>query len=56
MYASGIPVGMLVDAKGAKPGVLFGSLMLGVGYYSMHRGENGRARPYLEDVLMVLSI
>ena len=40
---------MLVDAKGAKPGVLFGSLMLGVGYYSLHGGESGQARPYFED-------
>ena len=49
MYASGIPVGMLVDAKGAKPGVLFGSLMLGAGYYSLHRGEDRRSKSHIEN-------
>ena len=39
MYASGIFVGMLVDAKGPKPGVLVGSVMVGVGYFAQHRGK-----------------
>ena len=38
MYASGIPVGLLVDSKGPRPGVLMGSTLLGSGYFSLHRG------------------
>ncbi|KKZ64156.1 hypothetical protein EMCG_01504 [[Emmonsia] crescens] len=37
MYASGIPVGLLVDAKGPKPGILIGIVALGVGYFPIHR-------------------
>ncbi|KAI9672514.1 MAG: hypothetical protein M1817_003280 [Caeruleum heppii] len=37
MYASGIPVGLLVDAKGPRPAVLLGALALGLGYYPLHR-------------------
>lgn len=40
MYISGIPVGLLVDAKGAKPGTLIGCVLLGVGYFGLYRGEN----------------
>lgn len=40
MYASGIPVGLLVDSKGPRPGVFLGSLALGSGYYALHRGES----------------
>ena len=38
MYTAGIPVGLLVDAKGPRPGVLFGALSMGTGYYLLHRG------------------
>ncbi|PGH16873.1 hypothetical protein AJ79_01517 [Helicocarpus griseus UAMH5409] len=37
MYASGIPVGLLVDAKGPRPGLLIGAVSLGVGYFPIHR-------------------
>ncbi|MCJ1256468.1 hypothetical protein MMC24_004289 [Lignoscripta atroalba] len=51
MYASGIPVGLLVDAKGPRPGVLLGSVGLGTGYFAMHRaydaGEGSVAMPFL---------
>lgn len=40
MYASGIPLGMMVDSKGPKPGVFLGSLALGTGYFGLHRGES----------------
>ncbi|KAF2430097.1 MFS transporter-like protein [Tothia fuscella] len=33
MYASGIPLGYMVDAKGPRPGVLLGGLTLGLGYF-----------------------
>jgi hypothetical protein len=39
MYASGIPVGMLVDSKGPRLAVLIGAVTLGIGYYPMHLGE-----------------
>lgn len=38
MYAAGIPVGLLVDSKGPRPGVLMGGLALGGGYFMLHRG------------------
>ena len=38
MYACGIPVGLLVDAKGPRPGVLLGSLGLGGGYFALYKG------------------
>ena len=38
MYIAGIPVGLLVDNKGPRPGALFGSLSVGAGYFSMYRG------------------
>ena len=38
MYGGGIPVGMLVDAKGPTPGVILGGSLLGSGYFAMHRG------------------
>ena len=39
MYASGIPVGMVVDNKGPRPGVFVGSILLGVGYFFQYRGS-----------------
>ena len=38
MYASGIPIGLLVDAKGPKPGVFLGCAMLGIGYFALYSG------------------
>ncbi|EEH05885.1 conserved hypothetical protein [Histoplasma capsulatum G186AR] len=37
MYASGIPVGLLIDSKGPRPGMLLGIVALGAGYFPMHR-------------------
>lgn len=36
MYAFGMPVGILVDAKGPRPAVLLGSIMLALGYFPLH--------------------
>ncbi|KAK7748982.1 hypothetical protein SLS53_001007 [Cytospora paraplurivora] len=36
MYALGLPVGILVDARGPRPAVLAGSLMLALGYFPLH--------------------
>lgn len=38
MYGGGIPVGILVDHKGPKPGVILGGTLMGSGYFAMHRG------------------
>ncbi|MCJ1286301.1 hypothetical protein MMC26_005646 [Xylographa opegraphella] len=40
MYASGIPIGLLVDAKGPKPGVYLGCAMLGIGYFALYSAYN----------------
>lgn len=39
MYASGIPVGLLVDAKGPHPGAWIATVALGLGYFPIHRGR-----------------
>ena len=39
MYASGIPIGLLVDAKGPRPGVYLGCAMLGIGYFALYSGS-----------------
>jgi hypothetical protein len=41
MYASGIPLGYLVDHKGPKPGVLLGSFALGAGFFPLKRAYDG---------------
>ncbi|OAX82082.1 hypothetical protein ACJ72_03568 [Emergomyces africanus] len=33
MYASGIPIGLLIDSKGPRPGIFIGIVALGVGYF-----------------------
>ncbi|KAL8986765.1 MAG: hypothetical protein Q9177_003967 [Variospora cf. flavescens] len=51
MYIGGIPVGMLVDRKGPRPGVLMGGGLMTVGYFSIHRayesGPGSIALPWL---------
>ena len=36
VYLCGIPVGMMVDAKGPKPGTLVGAVLVGFGYWMLH--------------------
>ena len=38
MYASGIPVGMLIDARGPRWGVALGTVLFGAGYYPIAKG------------------
>ena len=38
MYGTGIPVGLLIDTKGPRPGVLIGVLALGSGYFLIYKG------------------
>ena len=45
MYTAGIPIGLLVDAKGPRPGTLFGSASLAVGYFSLYRGMDPYVPP-----------
>lgn len=37
MYAAGIPVGLLVDSRGPRPGALLGAVSLGVGYFCIYK-------------------
>jgi hypothetical protein len=37
MYLLGIPVGMIVDAKGPRIAVIVGALLLGAGYFPLHQ-------------------
>jgi MFS family permease len=37
MYASGIPLGYMVDKKGPHPGILLGSIALGAGYFPIKK-------------------
>ena len=37
MYTAGIPVGLLVDNKGPKPGVILGGICLGLGFLALQR-------------------
>ncbi|KAI9843650.1 MAG: hypothetical protein M1838_002525 [Thelocarpon superellum] len=42
MYASGIPIGIWVDARGPRIPVMIGAFALGIGYYPIHKAyENG---------------
>lgn len=38
MYTAGIPIGFIVDAKGPRPGTLFGALAMGGGYLALQQG------------------
>ena len=38
MYTAGVPIGLLVDMKGPRPGALFGAVLLGAGYFLLYRG------------------
>ncbi|KAI9793801.1 MAG: hypothetical protein M1833_000524 [Piccolia ochrophora] len=37
MYATGVPIGILIDKHGPRGFVLLGAVFLGLGYYPMHR-------------------
>ena len=39
MYAAGVPVGILVDTKGPKPGVILGGICLGVGFLALRQSK-----------------
>lgn len=38
MYATGIPAGMLIDAKGPRVGVAIGICFFAAGYYPIAKG------------------
>ena len=42
MYTAGVPIGMLVDSRGPRPGVAVGAVALGVGYFSIYRCKDVR--------------
>lgn len=37
MYASGIPIGILVDSRGVRPAAVLGMIALAVGYFPLHQ-------------------
>lgn len=41
MYASGIPLGYMIDHKGPKPGVVVGCIALGAGFYPIKVAYDG---------------
>lgn len=45
MYGAAIPIGLLVDTQGVKPGVFMGSVFLGVGYFFQYQGTNDPGLP-----------
>ncbi|KAF2456923.1 major facilitator superfamily domain-containing protein [Lineolata rhizophorae] len=55
MYASGIPVGLLVDSKGPTPSVLLGSIALGAGYFPIKKAFDGGAGSMSVSLLCFLS-
>lgn len=44
MYAGGIPVGILIDHKGPRWGLLLGAILLAAGYYPIKLGSQRRSR------------
>ena len=52
MYTAGVPIGVLVDTKGPRPGALFGAVLLGMGYFSLYRGM----KPYMRPTSLVADI
>lgn len=42
MYATGIPVGMLIDARGPRWGVALGTVLFAAGYYPISKGWYNR--------------
>ena len=38
MYASGVPLGLLTDAKGPRITTLLGAVTLAIGYYPIYQG------------------
>ena len=47
MYIAGIPVGLMVDNKGPRPGAFCGCLSLGLGYFSIYRGRRSQCTSYV---------
>jgi len=38
MYASGVPLGLVIDSRGPRLAILIGAVALGVGYYPIYIG------------------
>ena len=46
MYMLGIPLGKLVDSKGARVGALLGALLNGIGYFGLYHGMAWKIRDH----------
>lgn len=42
MYASGVPLGVMIDGRGPRLAIFLGALAVGVGYYPLHVGQYTR--------------
>ncbi|KAJ9212871.1 hypothetical protein DTO166G4_5528 [Paecilomyces variotii] len=51
MYASGVPLGVMIDGRGPRLAIFLGALAVGVGYYPLHvayeKGQGSIAMPLL---------
>jgi nitrate/nitrite transporter NarK len=54
MYSLGIPLGMMVDAKGPRIAVILGAFLLALGYFPLHRAYEKGSGPV--PLLCVFSI
>ncbi len=43
MYSMGVPIGMVIDARGPRPGVIVGSILLGLGYFPIKQAFDSGA-------------
>lgn len=54
MYASGVPLGLVVDAKGPRLAILIGAAALAIGYYPIHIGLSPRHGHWGSNILIYL--
>lgn len=50
MYASGVPLGLLTDARGPRLTTFIGAVALGIGYYPIYIGLSVWLSPALDNV------
>jgi hypothetical protein len=56
MYATGIPAGMMIDAKTPRWGIVLGIFFFGIGYYPIARGMDKAKSGNHDNGLTILSI
>jgi len=53
MYATGIPAGMMIDAKSPRWGIILGIFFFAIGYYPIARGTDG-TKPGIDNKRLTL--